>query len=232
MIKFKSACAVLLTALGVFSQAHATAVISFNSLNTSRSILYSTSHDGATLSATVTFTLSSWSAGQAQFATSISNSSTGPGTNRLMSFGIDVVSPTLTGASANGNWDAGINDTLPSFASVDLCIWRSNGCSGGAIGNGLGEGGIDTFVLTLLTSGDFTQGISFTSPYGMKFQDVGLSGQSFEFAGCAVGTPGCGDGGGGGSGGGITSVPEPGSLALLGVAIFAAGASRTRRGRA
>src|SRR4030095_1692111 len=155
----------------------------FDSVNDTGSILYSTTQDGATLSATVDFELTAWTTTSATFTVNVTNNSSGPGTNTLLGFGIDVVSPTLTGASGSGNWDAGINQILPSFASVDLCMWASNGCPGGAIGNGLGEGLADSFTLTLASLGDFTQEISFTSPYGIKFQDVGNSGNSFEFPG-------------------------------------------------
>lgn len=199
-------------------------VMTFNNINDTGSILYSTTQDGATLSATMQFTLSSLSATSATFTLNVSNNSTGPGTNTLLGFGIDAVAPILTGASADGVWDAGINTTLPSFQHVDLCIWNSNGCPGGAITNGLGEAQSDTFSLTLTTAGNFnTSGISFTSPYGVKFQDVGNSGNSFEFAGCIVGTPGCG------GGGGQTEIPEPASLALVGLGLLGVALARRRR---
>lgn len=192
-------------------------VMTFNNVNDTSSILYSTMQDGATLSATMQFTLSSLTATSATFALNVSNNSSGPGTNTLISFGIDTINPILTGASTTGGvWDASINSVLPSFQTVDLCIWNSNGCPGGNINNGLGEGLSNSFSLILTTAGDFTQGISFTSPYGAKFHDVGISGNSFEFAGCIIGTPGCNDGRG------QTEIPEPASIALVGLGLLGA----------
>ncbi len=215
-------------ALALCSQAQAAAVL-FDGVNDTATLLYTSMVDGATLSATVKFTLTSWSANTATFATIVTNNSTGPGQNALLSFGIDVVTPALKSAStsAGSDWSASIGDNFPTFQKVDLCVWSGNGCSGGPVGDGLAEGMASSFDLVLKTNGgnDFTQGITFMSPYSIKFQSVGTNEVSVEFAGCIASQPGCG-GGGGGAGGNNGNVPEPNALALIAVAALAAGLSR------
>ncbi|WP_305807223.1 cistern family PEP-CTERM protein, partial [Stenotrophomonas sp. YIM B06876] len=138
-------------------------VMTFAGVNDTGSILYSTLQDGATLSATMQFTLSSISATSATFALKVSNNSSGPGDNTLASFGIDVVSPALKTASTSAGWHASMDGKLTGGAEkVDLCIWAGSNCNG-ASNKGLGEGLFDTFSLTLTTAGNFlTNGISFT----------------------------------------------------------------------
>lgn len=220
-------------ALSLCSQAQAAAVL-FNSLNSTATLLFTGAQDGATLNATVKFTLTSWSAQTATFSTIVTNNSSGPGQNVLMAFGITAISPTLTGASTNSAaWGADIDVNFPSFQNIDLCLLSGNQCAGGSINDGLGMGGSSSFNLTLTTdaSNNFmTQGIGFISPYAIKFQGVGTLGRSIEFEGCVQGTGACG-GGGGGAGGSNGNVPEPNALALLAAAALAAGLARRRTPR-
>lgn len=214
---FVSAAAV--AALGAFGSAQA-ATVTFDSTGDASTLYFLESVDGATLDTRISFLLTSLSAGSATFTVSVNNASSGPGRNTFMSFGIDVVSPTLTGASASGIWDAATGVTLAGSQKVDLCVYSANQCAGGNINSGLGEGLISTFSLTLNTSGNFlTSGVTFNSPFSAKWQGVGLSGQSYETRDGCFGTADCGS---------TTNVPEPGTLALVGLALLGAGASRRR----
>lgn len=223
-LKKLAAASIAAVAMGA-GTAHA-ASVTFDSVNDEYSFLYAGSFDGATLNATVTYKLVSWSGSTARFGVTAVNSSFGPGQNRLTSFGIDVVNPDLIWASANGTeWDAAINVTAPGFGTVDLCNYSGSNCAGGASG-GVLEGDTDSFYLDLWfdSSVNSTHPITFTSPYTSKWQSVGVNGRSYEFGGCIVGTEGCG--------GTTTQVPEPATLGLLGLGMLGVGATRLRRRKA
>jgi len=100
----------------------------------------------------------------------------------------------------------GLDQKFPGFKTVDICVWASNNCSGGAEGSNLPGGKSDGFAFRLL--GDFTQGLKLDN-FVVKFQgDLG----SFEFADT---TP-------------PRSVPEPSTLALLTIGAAAMMLSRRR----
>jgi hypothetical protein len=196
--------------------------VTFDSVNDTYLAQYVYTIDGASINASVRYTLTSFntSTEKATFSIQVANNSSGPGQNALMSFGIDIVAPTLGSVADNsGVWDSSVASVLPGFQTVDFCAYAANGCTGGAIGQGLAEGGSSSFLVTMTFSGNLTtSGITFTSPFPVKFQGVGVAGKSYELDICSTGT--CSP---------PQQVPEPGSLALLGIVALSFGALRRYR---
>lgn len=145
-----------------------------------------------------------------------------PGTNSaILSFGFGVAPNATASIGASGSvfdtvgTGSGPQQTFPgSFKQIDVCIF-SDGCSGGDVNSGLQAGSSDSLVINL--TGDFDQGGS--GPGAVSLLDFPLKFQgtwgSFE-------TPGQ-----------TTSVPEPGTLGLLGIALLGLGMTkRFRKGAA
>lgn len=106
------------------------------------------------------------------------------------------------------------------FKNIDLCTFAANGCSGGAIGDGLQSGGnSDSFRIAVTGAFGSNPTAVALADFAIKYQ---TQAGSFEFAGnaCVVD---CGSTPGGGK------VPEPGILALLGLTAFAGAAASRKR---
>ena len=135
----------------------------------------------------------------------------------ILSFGFGVTPDATASIASSGSvfdsigTGSGPNQTFPGgFKNIDVCIF-SAGCSGGDVNSGLQAGSSDSLIINL--TGNFDQngtaaGAVSLLDFPLKFQ--GTWG-SFE-------TPGQ-----------TKRVPEPGTLALLGIALL--GISLTNRRR-
>jgi hypothetical protein len=122
------------------------------------------------------------------------NNTSSIGSNRLTSFGFGIT-PDATGVTFTDTADAGMIraslSSIPSLATIEVCAFGGQNCSGGSNG-GIRGGRFDTFTVGLLGTWGSSVEID---PIGFKYQ---TGSGSFEF----TTTPG-------------GSVPEPGPLALF-----------------
>lgn len=208
----------------------AQAAFQFTATGQSYTTSFSTTYDGISLSANITYTLASFSATgnnrNAVFNVVVNNTTANQtGSNRLAGFGISVVTPTLTSAQETfSGLQIDRTETFDGTSNdVDLCLFAGGSCDEMS-NSGVNEASSSTGTITLgFGSSAFANGFSvnFGEPYYVRFVRVGEENRRDETTIACTSNAAC-----------VTTnraLPEPASLALVGLGLLAAGAVRRRR---
>ncbi|TYC86879.1 cistern family PEP-CTERM protein [Novosphingobium sp. BW1] len=220
----KSICglAALVTGLAVQPALADEITLSDADVGSEYTLMYDGFSDGSTidgLTAKIRLTLTGISGNDYMFAYNVSNTTSAPVTgSRISGFAFNT-DPTISAASSTGAFSyTTLNSTYPNgIGTVDVCFKDAStgSCAGGG-GGGIELGGSGDGALTLSFASP-TETLSLSDFY-VRYQSItGVSGvTSASGAGTVSSTSGGSD------------IPEPGMLALFGVALIGLAINRRR----
>lgn len=197
-----------------------------SSIGTNYTLNYDGFSDGTSISGltgSTTFKLTGISGNDYTFSYNVANTSSTPITgSRISSFAFNT-DPNITAASSTGAFSyTTLNSTYPNgIGSVDVCFKDAStgSCAGG------GSGGL---TMGQTGSGSFT--LSFSQPISsLTLSDFYVRYQSISGAGNITSASGSGTLTSSSTSSGGTSVPEPGMLGLMSVALIGTALLHRRR---